>query len=187
MASWITWNLLENYHYLVKWVEKQGKKKTKGRKSSTEPTKRNRRWDELDLMEITWRWKMFHLQKDYMHIHIRDSWMSHKVYFHFSYFTVCVNTLQYSQTLEYMRNTHRDYWDRLWALFSFWPSRACRTCIPSDLRRRHWHRLRGRCCSAAESCLAPRDLMGSSHSGSSVHGVLQARILQWADRSFCRG
>ena len=186
MASWITWNLLENYHYLVKWVEKQGKRKQRGEKVALNQPRGI--GDEMNWIS----WKLPEDERclfllDYMHIHIRDSWMSHKVYFRFSYFTVCVNTLQYSQTLEYMRNTHRDYWDRLWALFSFWPSRACRTCIPSDLRRRHWHRLRGRCCSAAESCLAPRDLMGSSHSGSSVHGVLQARILQWADRSFCRG
>ena len=36
------------------------------------------------------------------------------------------------------------------------------------------------CCSVAKSCPAVCDLMDSSPAGSSLHGVLQARVLEWA-------
>ena len=36
----------------------------------------------------------------------------------------------------------------------------------------------------AQSCLTPRDHMDCSPSGSSVHGILQARILEWVAISF---
>ena len=38
--------------------------------------------------------------------------------------------------------------------------------------------------SSFKSCLALRDLMNYSLSGSSVHGILQARILEWVAMSF---
>ena len=36
-----------------------------------------------------------------------------------------------------------------------------------------------------QSCLTLRDLMDCSLPGSSVHGILQARILEWAVIFFC--
>ena len=39
----------------------------------------------------------------------------------------------------------------------------------------------------AQSCLALCDPMDCSLSGSSVHGILQARILEWVAISFSRG
>ena len=42
-------------------------------------------------------------------------------------------------------------------------------------------------CSVAKSCLTLWDLMDCSAPGSSVHGILQARILEWAAISFSRG
>ena len=43
------------------------------------------------------------------------------------------------------------------------------------------------CCLVAKSCLSLCDPMGCSQPGSSVHGILQARILEWAAVSFSRG
>ena len=34
-------------------------------------------------------------------------------------------------------------------------------------------------CQVAQPCLTPRDPMDCSPPGSSVHGVLQARVLEW--------
>ena len=42
-------------------------------------------------------------------------------------------------------------------------------------------------CEVAQSCPALCDLMDCSPSGSSVHGILQARILEWVAISFSRG
>ena len=39
----------------------------------------------------------------------------------------------------------------------------------------------------AQSCLTLCDPMGCSLPGSSVHGILQARILEWVANSFSRG
>ena len=39
----------------------------------------------------------------------------------------------------------------------------------------------------AQSCLTPCDPMDWSPPGSSVHGILQARILEWVATSFSRG
>ena len=39
----------------------------------------------------------------------------------------------------------------------------------------------------AQSCLTLCDRMDCSPPGSSVHGILQARILEWVAISFCRG
>ena len=44
-----------------------------------------------------------------------------------------------------------------------------------------------RVCSVAKSCLTPCNLMACSPPGSSVHGILQARILEWIATSFHRG
>ena len=43
------------------------------------------------------------------------------------------------------------------------------------------------CVLVAQSCLTICDPMDSSPPGSSVHGILQARILEWVAISFCRG
>ena len=42
-------------------------------------------------------------------------------------------------------------------------------------------------CLVAQSCLALCDPMDCSSPGSSVHGILQARILEWAAIPFSRG
>ena len=39
----------------------------------------------------------------------------------------------------------------------------------------------------AQSCPTLCDLMDYSLPGSSVHGILQARVLEWVAISFCRG
>ena len=41
-------------------------------------------------------------------------------------------------------------------------------------------------CSLAQSCLALRNPSDCSHPGSSVHGILPARILEWVAISFSR-
>ena len=43
------------------------------------------------------------------------------------------------------------------------------------------------CCLAAQSCLTPYDPMDCSPPGSSVHGILQRRILEWVTIFFSRG
>ena len=43
------------------------------------------------------------------------------------------------------------------------------------------------CCSVAQSCLTLCDPMDCSLPGSSVHGIFQARILEWVVISFSRG
>ena len=42
-------------------------------------------------------------------------------------------------------------------------------------------------CVCSQSCLTPCDSMDCSPPGSSVHGILQARILEWVALSFSRG
>ena len=42
-------------------------------------------------------------------------------------------------------------------------------------------------CSVTESCLTLTDPIDCSPPGSSVHGISQARILEWVAISFCRG
>ena len=42
----------------------------------------------------------------------------------------------------------------------------------------------GRTCSVAQSCPTSCDPMDYSSPGSSVHGVFQARILEWVSTSF---
>ena len=42
-------------------------------------------------------------------------------------------------------------------------------------------------CSVAKSCLTHCDPIDCSPSGSSVHGILQARILEWVVISFSMG
>ena len=43
------------------------------------------------------------------------------------------------------------------------------------------------CVLVAQSCLTPCDSIGCSPPGSSVHGILQARILEWVAVPFSRG
>ena len=43
------------------------------------------------------------------------------------------------------------------------------------------------CCLVAKLCLTLCDLMDCSPPGSSVHGISQARILEWVGISFSRG
>ena len=43
------------------------------------------------------------------------------------------------------------------------------------------------CCLVAKSCLTLLDPMEYSPPGASVHGILQARIVEWAANSFSRG
>ena len=66
--------------------------------------------------------------------------------------------------------------------------------ILNRLRKFPWHVLRGWllfqgfcCCSVVQLCLTLCDPMDCSPPGSSVHGILQARILEWVATSFSRG
>ena len=43
------------------------------------------------------------------------------------------------------------------------------------------------CCLVAQSCLTLCDLVDYSPPGSSAHGILQARILEWVAIPFSRG
>ena len=43
------------------------------------------------------------------------------------------------------------------------------------------------CCSIAQSCLTLCDPMDCSLPGSSIHGIFQARVLEWGAISFSRG
>ena len=43
------------------------------------------------------------------------------------------------------------------------------------------------CCLVSKLCLTLCNPMDCSPPGSSVHGILQARILEWVDISFSRG
>ena len=43
------------------------------------------------------------------------------------------------------------------------------------------------CCSATQSCLTLSDPMDCSLPGSSIHGIFQARVLEWAAISFSSG
>ena len=49
------------------------------------------------------------------------------------------------------------------------------------------HKYNGILCLVAQSCLALWDVMDCSPSGSSVHRIFQARILEWVAISFSRG
>ena len=50
-----------------------------------------------------------------------------------------------------------------------------------------WNLCRKDGCLVAQSCLTLCDLVDCSPPGSSVHGILQARILEWVATSFSRG
>ena len=74
------------------------------------------------------------------------------------------------QTLKYFTN------------LNVWTSCLHYVC-ESGLNLRRW-----RCrCMCALSCLTLCDLMDCSPPGSSVHGIFQARILEWVATSFSRG
>ena len=50
-----------------------------------------------------------------------------------------------------------------------------------------WTRLKRHsmhCCSAAQSCLTLCDPMDCSPPGSSIHGIFQARVLEWGAITF---
>ena len=49
------------------------------------------------------------------------------------------------------------------------------------------HHLHGCCCLVAQSCLTLGDPVDCSLPGSPVHGIFQARILEWVAISFSRG
>ena len=63
---------------------------------------------------------------------------------------------------------HRPHENRLLDAFGCWPASCC-------------------CCSADKWCLTLCNPMDWSLSGSSVHGISQARILEWVAISFSRG
>ena len=46
---------------------------------------------------------------------------------------------------------------------------------------------RSRCCSVSQSCQTLGDLLDCTPPGSSVHGISQARILEWVAIFFSRG
>ena len=49
------------------------------------------------------------------------------------------------------------------------------------------HQLQNMHAKSLQSCLTLCDLMDCSPPGSSIHGILQARILEWVAISSCRG
>ena len=57
-------------------------------------------------------------------------------------------------------------------------------CLASGI---HWSIEEGCMCSVAQSCLTLCNSMDCSPPGSSVHGILQARILEQVAISFSRG
>ena len=50
----------------------------------------------------------------------------------------------------------------------------------------HWNRY-ATLCSVAQSCLSLCDPLDCSSPGSSLHGIFQARILEWVAISYSRG
>ena len=71
---------------------------------------------------------------------------------------------------------------------SQWKEDACSPCLKGDIRRgppgagvnKPWSEV-------AQSCLTLCNPVDCSLPGSSVHGILQARILEWVTISFSRG
>ena len=59
----------------------------------------------------------------------------------------------------------------LWWIFLYWPVMLSYVCV----------------CLAAQSCLTICDPIDCSLPGSSVHGILQARILKWVAIPFSKG
>ena len=55
------------------------------------------------------------------------------------------------------------------------------------LQRNPQRPLKGSESEAAQSCPTLCDLMDCSLPGSSVHGIFQAKVLEWVSISFCRG
>ena len=49
------------------------------------------------------------------------------------------------------------------------------------------HHLEACVCLVAQSCLTLRNVLDCSSPGSSVHGALQARILEWVANPFSKG
>ena len=60
---------------------------------------------------------------------------------------------------------------------------ACRKPCQADVHTNYAPRV----CSAVQSSLTLCDLMDCSLPYSSVHGILQARILEWVAMPSCRG
>ena len=80
-------------------------------------------------------------------------------------------------------------WDdckQLHSLFAGWLSFGpSRLLLPSGVTS--WALDLSRTSEVAQSCPTLCDPMGSSLPGSSVHGIFQARVLEWAAISFSRG
>ena len=71
----------------------------------------------------------------------------------------------------HQRPTHNLYKPWVWS-----------ECVFTYLKRQRCY-----CCPVAKSCLTLCDPTDCSRSGSSVHGISQARILEWVAISFSRG
>ena len=70
------------------------------------------------------------------------------------------------------------FWHSIQSLWKCWPLSLTR--LPSDTM---WDNVR----VSAQLCLMPWDPMDRSPSGSSVHGTVQARMLEWVAISSSRG
>ena len=65
-------------------------------------------------------------------------------------------------------------------------SLACSDPMVSEAARKSKLQCADVCAQSLQSCLVLCDPMDHGHPGSSVHGILQARILEWAPISFSR-
>ena len=76
----------------------------------------------------------------------------------------------------------------MWDLNSLTMDRTLAPCI-SKSNLNHWTARKVPCCSCsvAQSCLTLCEPVNCSPPGSSVHGISQARILEWVAISSCRG
>ena len=57
----------------------------------------------------------------------------------------------------------------------------------SDMTEQLTHNIRFMCVLVAQSCLTLSDTMDWGPPGSSIHGIFQARILEWVANPFSRG
>ena len=68
------------------------------------------------------------------------------------------------------------------------PNAAGPSSIPGQGARYHLEQLKfPHVCSVVQPCLTLRDSMNCNSPGSSVHGIFQARILEWVAISYSRG
>ena len=81
------------------------------------------------------------------------------------------------------KKTSTSHWNFLWLDFDFLASRT----VGHKFLLLTVHPICGILCVCAQSCLRLCNPLDCSLPGSSVHGILQARILEWVAISYSRG